>query len=211
MIDMQDDSGHVQHDGFEYNWIFQQRHWRAQVGTLSAGGFVRRRRWIRLMMRPSRLGEKGDGGGNVTPQSTPITLNLDLFLQHRDSRNSASYPPSVQEHQSDDFERWANAVWFGEDRWYAYSTLMKMVGRDGRKLEVWRRWLGCQKQPSGVDSPVLSPTTKSVRQSSLPPRDRIELLLQENVSILISQDHILTGARVTKFCKASYTPTPALS
>ena len=55
MIDMRNsDSSIVQHDGFEYNWVFRQRKWRAQVGFLSAGGWVRRRRWVRLMMRPSK-------------------------------------------------------------------------------------------------------------------------------------------------------------
>ncbi|KAF8350060.1 hypothetical protein F5887DRAFT_858528, partial [Amanita rubescens] len=48
MIDMRSDSGEVQYDGFEYNWFFRRHHWRAEVGPLSAGGWVRRRRWIRL-------------------------------------------------------------------------------------------------------------------------------------------------------------------
>ncbi|KAK2461912.1 hypothetical protein APHAL10511_006375 [Amanita phalloides] len=54
MIDMRSDTGEIQHDGFEYNWFFRKHHWRAEVGPLSAGGWVRRRRWIRLMMRPAK-------------------------------------------------------------------------------------------------------------------------------------------------------------
>ena len=54
MIDMRSDSGEIQYDGFEYNWFFRRHHWRAEVGPLSAGGWVRRRRWIRLMMRPAK-------------------------------------------------------------------------------------------------------------------------------------------------------------
>lgn len=52
---MRTDSGEVQHDGFEYNWMFRSHHWHAKVGKLSAGGWVRRRRWIRLMMRPGKI------------------------------------------------------------------------------------------------------------------------------------------------------------
>jgi hypothetical protein len=54
MIDMRSDSGEVQHDGFEYNWRFRQNNWNSEVGTLSIGGWVRRRRWVRLMMRPAQ-------------------------------------------------------------------------------------------------------------------------------------------------------------
>src|SRR6266511_997646 len=53
MIDMRSEStqGQVQHDGFEYNWVFRKHNWKAQVGPLNAGGWVRRRRWVRLMVR----------------------------------------------------------------------------------------------------------------------------------------------------------------
>src|ERR1700722_4665839 len=51
MIDMRHE-GDVQWDGFEYNWRFRRRGWRAEVGVLGSGGFVRRRMWVRLMMKP---------------------------------------------------------------------------------------------------------------------------------------------------------------
>ena len=51
IIDMQW-SDTLQHDGFEYNWYFRTKGWRANTGILSSGGAVRRRRWRRLMMRP---------------------------------------------------------------------------------------------------------------------------------------------------------------
>ena len=50
MIDMRNDS--LQYDGFEYNWYFQTKRWRPRAGRLNYGGWVRRRRWIRLMERP---------------------------------------------------------------------------------------------------------------------------------------------------------------
>ncbi|EEB97714.1 hypothetical protein MPER_02915, partial [Moniliophthora perniciosa FA553] len=103
MIDMRTDSGEVEHDGFEYNWIFRRHHWRAQVGTLSAGGFVRRRRWVRLMMRPGKKTkqneEEGDGGLDAkTPsmQGTPTNGSPSLRYSWNDriSAHRYSLPPS---------------------------------------------------------------------------------------------------------------------
>ncbi|KIK93743.1 hypothetical protein PAXRUDRAFT_144397, partial [Paxillus rubicundulus Ve08.2h10] len=54
MIDMRTDLGGVQHDGFEYNWLFCKKHWHADSGKFGAGAWVRRRRWVRLMMRPAK-------------------------------------------------------------------------------------------------------------------------------------------------------------
>lgn len=79
MVDMRSDSGEVQHDGFEYNWIFRTHHWHPQVGPLSAAGWVRRRRWVRLMMRPGKkrrmVTEEGDGmNDGPTPTITSLSL-----------------------------------------------------------------------------------------------------------------------------------------
>lgn len=52
MIDM-GSVGNVQHDGFEYNSSFRLHGWHAFTQG-KHGAFVRRRRWIRLMMRPGR-------------------------------------------------------------------------------------------------------------------------------------------------------------
>ncbi|KAM6498117.1 hypothetical protein JOM56_006065 [Amanita muscaria] len=68
MIDMRSDTGEVQYDGFEYNWMFRKHHWRAEVGPCSVGGWVRRRRWIRLMMRPG----DGDKHGRTIPTSNSL-------------------------------------------------------------------------------------------------------------------------------------------
>lgn len=50
MVDMRNEN--VSYDGFEYNWSFRRHHWRRKAGRLNAGGWVRRRRWVRLMERP---------------------------------------------------------------------------------------------------------------------------------------------------------------
>ncbi|EJU02059.1 hypothetical protein DACRYDRAFT_22443 [Dacryopinax primogenitus] len=58
-VDMRGD-GEVQEDGFEYNWWFRKKGWRPTIGFLSAGAFVRRRRWMRLkyLLPPESILEK---------------------------------------------------------------------------------------------------------------------------------------------------------
>ncbi|KZW02513.1 hypothetical protein EXIGLDRAFT_734622 [Exidia glandulosa HHB12029] len=118
MIDMRSD-GAVQWDGFEYNWLFKQKRWRPRVGPLSAGGYVRRRRWVRLMVRPAtdeELAEDQDGG--------PGSVHSSPMGSERDGGGE-------------------DEVWRGdEDDWTRCAAVMKRLERDGRKLEVWRSWLG---------------------------------------------------------------------
>ncbi|KAG9001714.1 hypothetical protein FRB90_011546 [Tulasnella sp. 427] len=51
MVDM-DGNGDTCADGWQYNWAFKKKGWRPHPGNLNAGGWVRRRHWLRLMMRP---------------------------------------------------------------------------------------------------------------------------------------------------------------
>ncbi|KAG6813784.1 hypothetical protein H0H92_007196 [Tricholoma furcatifolium] len=132
MIDMRSDTGEVQHDGFEYNWMFRTHNWRAEVGSLSAGGWVRRRRWIRLMMRPS-----GQSLNNYEHEdlSTPSVSTGTAW--HRSSVGS-SLSLSVQALD-------ASTAWTGDDvdgNWLKCRSIMKYLGRDGRKIELWKIWLG---------------------------------------------------------------------
>ncbi|KIY71629.1 hypothetical protein CYLTODRAFT_418696 [Cylindrobasidium torrendii FP15055 ss-10] len=198
MIDMQNDGGHVQHDGFEYNWFFRRHHWRAQVGNLSAGGFVRRRRWIRLMMRPSKIYREKDDTDTETLNSELLDALLDELEQN--PTPNASRPVSTADLQEEQLERVLNEVWFGDDGWRAYSAVMKHAGRDGRKLELWRTWLGVERSarnspvepavtlngspamPNSPSSSLLSsPGSRSLRRHTMaPPRDRIESLLKQH-------------------------------
>lgn len=122
MVDMQSDSGQVQYDGFEYNWMFRKKHWTAEVGGLK---FVRRRRWIRLMRRPAKTVPKkidDDNGTLGVPQSVSM----------------ASYLPDEL------LEQCTDEIWLKDDlhaRWTEYCRLMKAAGRDAKKLELWKRWL----------------------------------------------------------------------
>ncbi|KAJ2927172.1 hypothetical protein H1R20_g9954, partial [Candolleomyces eurysporus] len=151
MIDMRSNLGEVQHDGFEYNWMFRKHNWRADVGPLSAGGWVRRRRWIRLMVRPAKKEYERNGSGSSresSRQNTPESSSNRLAV-HRQSIVS-SLQPSVltgSTELSRVSDRWKDMdpdeVWQGdEEDWERLRHFMRRFGRDGRKLEVWRLWLG---------------------------------------------------------------------
>jgi len=120
MIDMRTDRGEVQHDGFEYSWSFHNKNWHAKIGRLSTGAWVRRRRWVRLMMRPAIHTHNGD------PSATP-------------SRSSSS--PSLLSSLPAQSNQVAHS-WDGTEKdWQYLQRLIKHLGRDGRKLELWRMWL----------------------------------------------------------------------
>ncbi|KAF8909026.1 hypothetical protein CPB84DRAFT_1813266 [Gymnopilus junonius] len=147
MIDMRSDSGEVQHDGFEYNWLFRRHNWRAQIGSFNAGGWVRRRRWIRLMVRPAKP-RKEDLEVNGSPTTSP---NPNLTPSTRPSyRLSAisTFSPSMSTNLTGSSSRWSqiepDEVWQGEleSDWQRCLFLLKHIDRDGRKLELWKLWLG---------------------------------------------------------------------
>lgn len=148
---MRSDSGEVQHDGFEYNWMFRTHKWRAEVGSLSAGGWVRRRRWVRLMMRPAKHRHRRHGEGNGG-QSTPTTTTGSSFTGllspagHRHSVGSSLLPPSIKSLNADNLDDVTDIadIWLKddvEDNWAKCRILMKRLGRDGRILEMWKLWL----------------------------------------------------------------------
>lgn len=139
MVDMRGD-GQTQYDGFEYNGHFRTKHWRSQVGFFSAGGWVRRRRWVRLMMRPAiarhTSGAVSEAGSPLLGGSTPRV-------------EGATRPPSVtvtsgdSDYDSNLGESDLTLVWKGvvEDDWQRCRRALKRLDRDGRKLEIWHRWL----------------------------------------------------------------------
>lgn len=127
---MRSDSGEVQHDGFEYNWRFRPEKWTANVGKLSGRGLVRRRRLVRLMMRPATVAANELG-----------TPDLSRSAVRNSTYSSISGFPSIT---NDDADLDPEQVWQGdvEQDWIRCHTLMKRLGRDGRKLEQWKKWLG---------------------------------------------------------------------
>jgi hypothetical protein len=87
---------------------------------------VRRRRWIRLMMRPAHptaTEHSDDDGQRPHTVSSPLTIVSD---------------DSVSELETE-----KGMVWKGDlDDWKRCHHLMTRLNRDGTKLELWRDWLG---------------------------------------------------------------------
>lgn len=141
MIDMRSDSGEVQHDGWEYNGWFRKHGWKG-----STGGWVRRRRWIRLMVR---LGEhRRHDGSSLTTGSSNASRRSTPKPGSRQSVGS-TIPLSLISGSSNSPSRWGDRnpddVWLGDsadEDWERCHQLIKRIGRDGRKLELWRLWLG---------------------------------------------------------------------
>ncbi|CAE6470818.1 unnamed protein product [Rhizoctonia solani] len=136
MVDMRGD-GEVQQDGYEYNWCFRSKGWRASIGSFNAGGWVRRRRWVRLMMRPANAGSPllastYEDGFTTTPTSTiPVPTPLSTMTANPSEKN----------------EREDALIWRGDDGdWMRVRDALKEFRSDGRRLEVWERWLALEEQ-----------------------------------------------------------------
>lgn len=134
MVDMRGATGQVQHDGFEYNLLFRKHKWHA-ASKLSSGAFVRRRRWLRLMVRPARQDT------HKPSHHTNSNDDSDTHPVRRESPDAISPIGTAQ----DPFEVYPREVFVGDDAdedWKRCHTLLKSAGRDGKKLELWHRWLG---------------------------------------------------------------------
>jgi len=204
MIDMRTDAGEVQHDGFEYNWVFRQHNWRARVGHFNAGGWVRRRRWVRLMVRPAKPRKEGHEIG--TPSTGSSSLGSTAHKPNRQSISS-SFPPSVLTGSTDINDHFAqidpDEVWLGdaETDWQRCRNLMRRFSRDGRKLELWRLWLGFY-HPEHKEK-FLSPDPKGKRRDKQWTEDEgplpsevtaADILSKETVSIA-PRDHVIAVLR----------------
>jgi hypothetical protein len=192
MIDMRTLSGEVQHDGFEYNWFFREKHWHAEIGKLSAGAWVRRRRWVRLMMRPAQHTVECTGGS-----SSPSTSRTKLSDRPLDA-SFGTLVHSRSEVALDEIAQEAGLKWEGSERdWVRCRRLMRRLGRDGRKLELWRIWLCPYLSNSDTVSKGKchedgsSPTSPVNPRSSPPPLKHLGTLLQNHVCILIDKCTII--------------------
>lgn len=158
MIDMRGD-GEVQYDGFEYARSFRSKKWGPDTGFMSNRGLVRRRRWIRLMMRPAQFMHEaesllGDTGVSVVPE-----------LEHHEE--GATRPPSVMLILSEDGEQ--TRVWRGDEGdWDRCHDALRQLTRDGRILEFWAHWLGVSNEAATVPRsslPILAVSPFLVRRS----------------------------------------------
>jgi hypothetical protein len=184
---MRSDSAEVQHDGFEYNWMFRKHNWSPRVGPCNAHGWVRRRRWIRLMVRPAKQ-KKVERDGFNTPDSA-------AWIRPWQS----SSPPSILTGGTDILDHWVQVepadVWLGdpESDWQRCLSVMKSFGRDGRKLELWSLWLGCYdpdqfpganpkgKQPEG------EPLPSDIFPADILSRDSVPIAAREHIMAVLHQ------------------------
>ncbi|KAJ7092731.1 hypothetical protein C8R44DRAFT_816387 [Mycena epipterygia] len=200
MIDMRSDSGEVQHDGFEYNWIFRTHKWHPEAGTMS---WVRRRRWIRLMMRPAKPKNVKKLHDALSTPNTPNTAPPSARNRYS---VASSFPPSVLDsHVEEDsfFEVEVDEVWQSDDaeaNWERCRVVMRRAGRDGRILELWRRWFADDPDPQDVkgkrkqwtedDDPLpsteLPPTAVPIRHTPPPIANILPALRKHGDTILHS-------------------------
>ena len=215
MIDMQGD-GQVQYDGFEYNWFFRRQKWSA-----TSAAWVRRRRWIRLMMRPAKQrihpGTKVQILSSTSPSPTIGTLagQSQSPVPSNGGRSRYSWrsgrpslPPSVSSPLSVDSSVAPSFIWQGDgvDDWERCHDYLRSLTRDGRKLEVWKLWLGlggvveskdARETVDGANinkkqwtedegflpSQTIVKTPKAGDVSAVPPREWIVIAVREHVSV----------------------------
>lgn len=145
MLDMQQaDVGRLQHDGFEYNWIFRERNWSSIVGFT---GWVRRRRWIRLMVRPA-------------------------ISRRKHLEDDARF---TTENDTDDSD--SAGLWKGDPSsdWERCQRILGDRGRDGKKLELWRNWFSEVNNHSRIVA-VLQTHVEEVLHSFVYPDSRAQFL-----------------------------------
>ena len=147
MIDMRSD-GQVQYDGFEYNWLFRKHKWSA-----TSAAWVRRRRWIRLMMRPAKPCLHPSTIGLV-PSSTSTSPNIGALAVQSQTPipgngghsqfSWQSFPPSASSSRSATSSIAPGFIWQGDggDDWERCHDYLRSLTRDGKKLEAWKSWLG---------------------------------------------------------------------
>ncbi|KAF5390268.1 hypothetical protein D9757_002933 [Collybiopsis confluens] len=188
MVDMRSDDGQVQHDGFEYNWIFRQHHWRPHVGPLSAGGWVRRRRWIRLMMRPGKTRRRAteeQDSMNGAPAPTATYPTARNSWNGWDKSLSTSVP-SLHANERDTMPE----VLQGniEAEWFMCRNLLRAASSDGAKLELWKRWLGLS-ETEGI------PSTDIDTNSVIPPMEYVIAVLRAKLTNIIWNFFIFPESR----------------
>jgi hypothetical protein len=193
MVDMRAD-GAVAHDGFEYNACFRARGWSAAAG---ARGFVRRRRWVRLMMRPAQ---------HPPPADVPA-------------------PAPGHDHETEGAAE--ERVWCGDPAadWARCHAQLRRAGRDGVRLELWATWLGGAPPPARAkqwtEDSRLMPSEALVQtatQAALVPspegtRDAIAAVLRDHVRVptAVSSAALTAPHRARRSCTCSCTRTRARS
>ncbi|KIK70993.1 hypothetical protein GYMLUDRAFT_235382 [Collybiopsis luxurians FD-317 M1] len=202
MVDMRSDSGQVQYDGFEYNCWFRQHHWRAQVGPCSAGGWVRRRRWVRLMMRPGkkrRLAVEEEEAMNEPPTPTVASSSLGNSWNGWDKRLSTPSPSVLTNVTSRRDTFYLPEIWQGNvnDDWSMCRDIMRATSSDGAKLELWKRWLGlADPEPVGKGKQKANNNdAESVEWPVVPPIEYVTAVLRAKLTTVLQDFFIFPESR----------------
>jgi hypothetical protein len=218
--------GQVQYDGFEYNWFFRKHKWSA-----TSAAWVRRRRWIRLMMRPAKRHLHPSPNGHVSASPSP-SPSIGIPAGHSQntrpspamsngghSRHSwrsgiQSHPPSVLPPHSITSSIAPGFIWQGDevDDWERCHDYLRSLTRDGKKLEVWKLWLGLGDVVESKDvkenvdavnikkrwtedegllpAQTLAKVPKTVDVGTIPPREWIVAAIREHVSVSLCQSNL---------------------
>ena len=199
--------GQVQYDGFEYSRSFRSKNWGPSPGTLSHRGLVRRRRWVRLMMRPARIHHEPEADLDA-PAS-----GYSLLPEFEHTEEGATRPPSVVLTVSDVIG--GTEIWKGDaDDWERCHTALRRLGRDGRKLELWARWLGLsQTAPSSPRPPSWTPVIAPYLKAMQPDRkEKGNALLVPEVSSIVDRASIYSSRtdaeKLVEDSGASIAPAP---
>ena len=144
--------GQVQYDGFEYTCFFRKHKWSA-----TSAAWVRRRRWIRLMMRPAKRHLPPSTNGYIASSTSPSLSIGAQAVQNQSPVASAagpsrfswrsgiqSLPPSASSSRSATSSVAPEFIWQGDggDDWERCHDYLRSLTRDGKKLEAWKSWLG---------------------------------------------------------------------
>ncbi|EJD03952.1 uncharacterized protein FOMMEDRAFT_155075 [Fomitiporia mediterranea MF3/22] len=162
----------VQHDGFEYNWFFRSKGWRPKAGRFNGGAWVRRRRWLRLMERPPiRAIQEGEIKIYAAQTILQTSLRIDEVFRG------------------------------DEEDWPRAHRTLRELGRDGRKLEVWKGWITTSKSKESEDQYIVrakEAIAKAIRdhmdellRSFVFPQSRIEFLEMVTEGGLLSESDVL--------------------
>lgn len=143
-------SSQTSYDGFQYNKKFKRRGWTPTVPHHYFLSCVRRRRWLRLMVYLPSLTTSYSAGVNpakniptsprATPNETPILTPQPNVPGRLPTLPSFSIERNLEELKN---------IWRGDDRdWARCHGALRSLARDGRKLELWKHWIGPNGKPT---------------------------------------------------------------
>lgn len=167
---------------------------------------------MRLMMRPARTKRRHAATDRDSTAANGQSAGPDRASWIESimdgGSESLSSSPSVMTRLSELIDDSVDDVWRGdgvERDWARCHAVMKRVGRDGRKLELWKKWLrpyiaehsdshdkGKQKQKQWTedDTPMPSEMSYSVINEAPPPAlEHIAPVLRTHVSVFVPSLH----------------------